>query len=160
MIVVWNDQVSIVLEGFDQTFIHGHDMIFIAVQHIIHVIPSFLLIALDPAAQFYMVLGFNKQLEIQFLLNFFKVLNEQSFHHDNRGGFELQHFWFGQRIVECIFFFQYVLAGFQFEKVSVKGVMVNRIRKVEVRYTPLISGLLITWLVVIVLRDKTDLLRV
>jgi hypothetical protein len=40
-----------------------------------------------------------------------------------------------------------------------KSVMVNGIRKIEVRYTPLIAGLLISRLVVIVLRDKADLIR-
>src|SRR5882757_10206319 len=56
MLVVGDHHIAVVFEGFDHGFVHWHDMMLVAIEHIIHIISSLYLIALDTPPQFDMVL--------------------------------------------------------------------------------------------------------
>lgn len=157
-VVVGDHEVGVVLEGGNHGFIYRHDVMLVAVQDIIQVIAAFDAIPFDAATKFYMILGLNKNLQVQLGGDLFKILYKQTLDDDDRRRLEDKLPGFLRGVIECVFHFGHHLPALKHQQVVMKSFAVDRGRKVKILYLIYVLRLLIAGLVIVVLGDETQLL--
>lgn len=157
-VVVGDHEVGVVLEGGNHGFIDRHNVVLVAVQDIIQVIAAFYTIPFDAATKFYMILGFNENLQIKFGGDLLKILYKQTLDDDDRRRLEDKLPGFLRGVIECVFLFGHHLPALEHQQVVMKGFAVDRGRKVKILNLIYVLRLLIAGLVIVVLGDETQLL--
>src|SRR5687767_1805696 len=104
----------------------------VAVQRVIYVVSPLGQVALQAAAKLHMILGFDENLQVEFLLYLFKVLDKQSLHYNDGCGREHQLARNRLRVVERVFKLLYLLAFLEPDKVIMKQRLIDCNREIKV----------------------------
>src|SRR5690606_17142717 len=103
MVVVRDNEVGRIAKGLNGSLIHRHNVMLIAVQHVVQTVAPFLAVAKDAARQLEVIAGVDEKGQVQFAVDFLEVSDEQAFHNEYGGGFQDNVLWDGRRIIEHIF---------------------------------------------------------
>ena len=157
MPIVRNNDVCLGSVRFNKLLVRRFDMVFPAVHDIVEVVATLLGITFHPTFEFNTVFGVDKNFQVHLISKFAEVKHKNTFDNDNWRGPKGQHTRNDIGVVKSIFWLMNDSAPAECLDMLSIQVVVDGVGQVEVVDTLIVLRNLIEGAVVIILRNKANL---